>query len=193
VTPPSHLRASRREWIVALLVVLATGVASTWPLATSPWLIPDHQDPLFSSWRLYTWARNLASPAPTAGSRAIQFHPADTVLLYSDAILLPALIGAPFVLAGVHVVLVYTGLVWLSILSAGLAMCALRALPVGQSRRVAGRRHPLRGRPAASRSRDAPRAVVQRVRRWRCWRRRVRSTAAFAAPGASARAWPPSS
>ena len=124
IPPPSHPRASRRDWIVALLVVVATGVASTWPLATSPWLIPDHQDPLFSSWRLYTWARNLASLGADGWFSGNQFHPADTVLLYSDAILLPALIGAPFVLAGVPVVLVYNGLIWLSILSAGLAMYA---------------------------------------------------------------------
>ena len=122
--PPSHARASRRDWLVAVLVVVATGVASTWPLATSPWLIPDHQDPLFSSWRLYTWAHNLASLGADGWFSGNQFHPADTVLLYSDAILLPALIGAPFVLAGVPVVLVYTGLIWLSILSAGLAMYA---------------------------------------------------------------------
>ncbi|MCC6989318.1 MAG: hypothetical protein IT181_09990 [Acidobacteria bacterium] len=122
--PPSHARASRRDWLVAVLVVLATGVASTWPLATSPWLIPDHQDPLFSSWRLYTWARNLASLGADGWFSGNQFHPAETVLLYSDAILLPALIGAPFILAGVPVLLVYSGLIWLSILSAGLAMYA---------------------------------------------------------------------
>ena len=46
------------------------------------------------------------------------------MLLYSDAIALPALIGAPFILAGVPVVLVYNGLVWLSALTAGLAMYA---------------------------------------------------------------------
>lgn len=116
--------ASRREWLVATLVVLATGVVSTWPLATSPWLVPDHQDPLFSTWRLYTWARNLASWGAGGWFEGNQFHPAHYELLYSDAIALPALIGAPFIWAGVPVVLVYNGLVWLSILTAGLAMYA---------------------------------------------------------------------
>lgn len=117
-------RASRGDWLVATLVVLATGIAATWPLATSPWLVPDHQDPLFSSWRLYQWARNLGSLGAGGLFSGNMFHPAPNVLLYSDAIPLPALIGAPFILAGVPVVLVYNGLVWLSILSAGLAMYA---------------------------------------------------------------------
>lgn len=114
----------RRDWIVATLVVLATTVASTWPLATSPWLIADHQDPLFSSWRLYTWARNLATFGADGWFNGNQFYPAQYVLLYSDAIALPALIGAPFILAGVPVVLVYNALVWLNALAAGGAMYA---------------------------------------------------------------------
>lgn len=123
--PPSTTGpASRRDWLVAALVVFVTGVVSTWPLATSPWLVPDHQDPLFSTWRLYSWARNLGSLGAQGWFEGNQFHPAHYVLLYSDAIALPALIGAPFILAGVPVVLVYNGLVWLSLLTAGLAMYA---------------------------------------------------------------------
>ena len=123
--PPSpSVRASRRDWMVATFVVLAVGVASTWPLATSPWLVPEHQDPLFSSWRLYTWARHLASFGDGGWFSGNQFHPAPDVLLFSDAIPLQALLGAPFVLLGVPVVLVYNGLVWLTILTAGLAMYA---------------------------------------------------------------------
>lgn len=115
---------SRREWIVALLVVIATSVAATWPLATSIWLVPDHQDPLFSSWRLYQWARNLASGGAGGWFSGNQFYPTRDVLLFSDAIPLQALLGAPFILLGVPVVLVYNGLVWTSYLTAGLAMYA---------------------------------------------------------------------
>lgn len=116
--------ASRREWVVALLVVIATSVAATWPLATSPWLVPDHQDPLFSSWRLYQWARNLASGGADGWFSGNQFYPTRDVLLFSDAIPMQALLGAPFILLGVPVVLVYNGLVWTSYLTAGLAMYA---------------------------------------------------------------------
>jgi len=116
-------RARAAEWLLATAVVVATAVVSTWPLATSPWLIPQHQDPLFSSWRLYQSARNL-----TGGSWSLFdgniFHPATDVTLYSDPIALPALVSAPFVWAGVPAVVMYSALFWASALSAGLAMFA---------------------------------------------------------------------
>ena len=114
----------RAEWLVALFVVVAITVVSTWPLATSPWLVPAHQDPLFSAWRLYQWTRNLAGGAPDGLFAGNIFHPAGDVLLYSDAIALPALLGAPFIAAGVPVAIVYALLVWAAYLTAGLAMYA---------------------------------------------------------------------
>ena len=114
----------RAEWLVALLVVVVATVVSTWPLATSPWLVPAHQDPLFSAWRIYQWTRNLAGGAPDGLFAGNIFHPAGDVLLYSDAIALPALLGAPFIAAGVPVALVYALLVWAAYLTAGLAMYA---------------------------------------------------------------------
>ncbi len=113
-----------REWAVAVLVVAATTIVATWPLATSPWLVPTHQDPLFSSWRLYQWTRNLTGGAPEGLFGGNIFHPAGDVLLFSDAIPLPALLGAPFIAVGVPVTIVYAGLVWAAYLSAGLAMYA---------------------------------------------------------------------
>lgn len=125
---PQLRRSAIAEWAVATLVVLVSVVVSTWPLATSPWLVPQHQDPLFSSWRLYQWTRNLAAGGAGGWFSGNIFHPAPDVLLYSDAIALPALLGAPLVAAGVPVPLVYSALVWLAALSAGLAMyaCARR-------------------------------------------------------------------
>jgi hypothetical protein len=124
MTPsPFETRASRRDWIVAVLVVVATAVVSTWPLATSPWLIPEHQDPLFSSWRIYQSARNLAGGAWSLFDGNI-FHPAADVTLYSDPIALPVVVSAPFVWAGAPAVLVYSTLFWASAISAGLAMFA---------------------------------------------------------------------
>ncbi len=116
--------AGRGEWAIACLVVAAVAVLATWPLAVSPWLVPAHQDPLFSAWRLYQWTRNLAAGAPDGLFGGNIFHPAGDVLLYSDAIPLPALLGAPFIAAGVPVTIVYTALVWASYLTAGLAMFA---------------------------------------------------------------------
>ncbi len=116
--------ARRSDWLLALLVVVVTTIVSTWPLATSPWLVPSHQDPIFSAWRLYQWTRNITSGAPDGLFAGNIFHPAGDVLLYSDAILLPALVGAPFIAAGVPPVVVYSGLVWAAYLTAGLAMFA---------------------------------------------------------------------
>ena len=113
-----------REWSVAALVVVAATLVSTWPLPTSPWLVPAHQDPLFSSWRLYQWARNLAGAGPGGLFDGNIFVPAGEVLLYSDAIPLLAVPAAPFIWLGVPPLLVYGGLVWLSFLCAGLAMYA---------------------------------------------------------------------
>ena len=116
---PSDTRA---EWALAVLVVVAVSVVSTWPLVTSPWLVPDHQDPLFSSWRLYQWTRNLMSGGAGGLFSGNIFHPAGDVLLLSDAIPLLAVLGAPFIAAGVPVAVVYTTLVWTGYLTAGLAM-----------------------------------------------------------------------
>lgn len=115
---------TRAEWLVALFVVALTTVVATWPLATSPWLVPAHQDPLFSAWRLYQWTRTLAAGAPDGLFAGNIFYPAGDVLLYSDAIALPAALGAPFIAAGVPVAVVYSLLVWAAYLSAGLAMYA---------------------------------------------------------------------
>lgn len=119
----SHRRLAVADWLTALLVVTVTAVVSTWPLATSPWLVPAHPDPLFSSWRLYQWARTLAGHSTGLFDGNI-FHPAPDVQLFSDPIVLPALVAAPALWLGVPVVVVYSALFWLSALAAGLAAFA---------------------------------------------------------------------
>lgn len=117
------LRLSRsiREWLFVAGVVLLTTVVSTWPLALRPWSIPAHQDPLFSTWRLYQWARNIFERPGSLFDGNI-FHPAPDVLLFSDAIVLPAFAGAPWIRLGVPPLLVYDALVMASFVTAGLAM-----------------------------------------------------------------------
>jgi hypothetical protein len=121
--PPPRSRAVA-EWALVVLVVTAATVVGTWPLATSPWLVPAHQDPLFSSWRLYQWARNLSGHGPGGLFDGNIFVPAGDVLLFSDAIPLQAVLGAPLLWLGVPLVPVYSIMVWLSFLTAGLAMYA---------------------------------------------------------------------
>ena len=112
------------EWALAVFVVSVATVLGTWPLATSPWLVPAHQDPLFSSWRLYQWARNLSGSGPGGLFDGNIFVPAHDVLLFSDAIPLQAIVAAPFLWLGLPVLVAYAGLFWLSFLTAGLAMYA---------------------------------------------------------------------
>jgi hypothetical protein len=114
-----------REWPLVLAVVAAATIVSTWPLVQSPFFIPYHQDPLFSSWRLYQWTRNLFGGGPGGAFDGNIFHPARDVLLFSDAILLPALAVAPFIRDGLRPLFAYDLLIWLSFLSAGLGMYAL--------------------------------------------------------------------
>ena len=116
-------RARVADWALATVVVVTTAVVSTWPLVTSPWLVPEHQDPLFSSWRLYQSARNLSS-GPWSLFDGNIFYPAADVTLYSDPIALPVVLSAPFVWAGVPAMLLYSALFWVCALSAGLAMFA---------------------------------------------------------------------
>ena len=120
--PPRSRIAALLEWALVGLAVSALAIATTWPLATDSWLVPAHQDPLFSSWRLYQWARNLAGQSPGGIFDGNIFTPARDVLLFSDAIPLLAVPSAPFLWLGVAPLTVYTTLVWLSFLTAGLAM-----------------------------------------------------------------------
>lgn len=112
-----------RDWLAAAGVVLLATLVSTWPVTIHPWSIPAHQDPLFSTWRLYQWSRNLFEQ-PLQPFEGNIFYDAPDVLLYSDAIPLPALLAAPWIRLGVPPLLVYDALWLASFLSAGLAMYA---------------------------------------------------------------------
>ena len=118
----------RREWIAATALLI---VAIAWILRQQFALfngVPDLGDPLFSMWRLSTVAYQLTHD-PWRLFDGTMFYPAQNTLAYSDAILLPGLMAAPFLWAGIPVALVYGGLLVMSFLAAGLAMfMAVRTL-----------------------------------------------------------------
>ena len=102
MTAPLRSRTDAlQEWALVTLAIAAVTIAATWPLATSAWLVPAHQDPLFSSWRLYQWARNLSGQWPGGLFDGNIFAPTRDVLLFSDAIPLLAVPAAPFLWMGV--------------------------------------------------------------------------------------------
>lgn len=118
----------RREWLAATAVL---ALATAWILRAQILAlnsVPDFGDPLFSMWRLSTIAYQLAHD-PWRLFDGHMFYPAENTLAYSDAILLPGLIAAPFLWAGVPVAYVYGALCVLSFPAAGLAMfLAVRTL-----------------------------------------------------------------
>ena len=83
-----------------------------------------HYDALFSVWRL-AWIAHQVPHDPLHLFDANIFYPALKTLAYSDALLLPGLIGAPLVWIGVHPVLVHNLLIVLSFVGSGVAMYIL--------------------------------------------------------------------
>ena len=83
--------------------------------------VPDRGDPVFSMWRM-GWVAHQIVTSPRHLFDANIFYPLRATLTYSDAMLLPALTGAPLLWAGVHPVVAYN-LVFLS----GFVLCGLAA------------------------------------------------------------------
>ncbi len=104
----------------ALLTILAT-----WPqarhLATHT---GTHYDALFSVWRM-AWVAHQLPADPLHLFDANIFYPELNTLAYSDAVLLPALIGAPLIWMGVPPLVAYNVLILLSFVAAGLGMYVL--------------------------------------------------------------------
>ena len=106
----------------ALVIVLM------WPQVRQLRSVSDLGDPLFSIWRL-AWVSHQLPRAPFALFDSNQFHPERLTLTYSDSMLVPALIAAPFFWVGVHPVVVYNILLLSSFVASGVAMFLLvRAL-----------------------------------------------------------------
>src|SRR5262245_37178128 len=86
--------------------------------------VPDLGDPLFSMWRL-AWVAHQLPIDPGHLFDANIFHPAERTLAYSDAMLLPALLGAPALWLGAPLAVVYNGLLLFSFVAAGVSMFVL--------------------------------------------------------------------
>jgi hypothetical protein len=82
-----------------------------------PYSIADLGDPLFSIWRM-GWVQHALAADPQHLFDGNIFHPLPLALTFSDAIILPAMAGAPLRALGLHPLLVYNllfvGAMWLS-------------------------------------------------------------------------------
>lgn len=86
--------------------------------------LAEHYDGLFSVWRL-AWIAHQLPRDPRHLFDANIFYPQAHTLAYSDALLLPGLLGAPLIWIGLSPVFVYNVLVLFSFAACGVAMYAL--------------------------------------------------------------------
>jgi hypothetical protein len=86
--------------------------------------VPDLGDPLFSIWR-FSWVYHklLGDPRPLFSPNI--FHPHTLTLTYSDSMLLPSLMTAPFLAIGLHPVVAYNLVMVISFVLSAVAMYAL--------------------------------------------------------------------
>jgi hypothetical protein len=97
------------RWQTRVLVGLAMAAFGAVFLHAQLWhmdSVPDKGDPLFSVWRL-GWVYNQMLGDPRSLFDANIFHPARLTLTFSDSTLLPAVMNAPLLAAGVHPVTAY--------------------------------------------------------------------------------------
>ena len=86
--------------------------------------VPDLGDPLFSVWRI-GWVNHQLFTDPRHLFDANIFYPERLTLTLSDPIVLPALMGAPLLAAGVHPVVAYNVLLLSAFWFSGIAVYLL--------------------------------------------------------------------
>ena len=108
--PSSRPAAAWRPWrddIFILLIFAGLTAAVTYPQVR--WLatrVPYSSDPYFSIWRL-GWVAHAIVTSPLDLFQANIFYPSPATLGYSDAMLLPGILTAPFFWAKINPVLIY--------------------------------------------------------------------------------------
>ena len=116
--------AAPEPWSRAAVLCAAAAVLGSlvWivPHILHPRMVPDLGDPLFSAWRIARIAHQLVHDPRHLFDGNI-FYPLPLTLTLSDATFLQALLGAPFVLAGVDPLIVANALTMIAFPACGLA------------------------------------------------------------------------
>jgi hypothetical protein len=117
---PLHPRAApgaARRAVIASLGIAAALAILLHDQLRHPYSVPDFGDPLFSMWRI-GWVLHQLAVDPSHLFDANIFYPERLALTFSDPIIVPALMAAPMLAAGLHPILVYNVLLlsgfWLS-------------------------------------------------------------------------------
>ena len=109
----------------ALVLVLVCWAVMTWPQVTGMnRLVFDPGDPLMKVWQL-SWVAHQLAQAPLHLYDANIFYPESGTLAYTDAMIGPSLVAAPFLWLGVPAVLVFNLLMAAGMILSGVAMFAL--------------------------------------------------------------------
>jgi hypothetical protein len=119
--------ASRRTAAAAVCLLLA--LIHTWPLALHParYSRNDNGDAMLNEWIL-AWVEHQLPRDPMHLFEGNIFYPAHDVLAFSEPLIVPALMGAPFAWAGASPVLVFN-----LMLLAGFALTAFATFWVVES------------------------------------------------------------
>jgi hypothetical protein len=126
------LSRSLRQLTVLLLAFSTIVLPLMWPQIRQMRSVSDLGDPLFSIWRL-AWVNHQLLRDPLALFDANQFHPERLTLTYSDAMIVPSLMGAPLFWLGVHPVAIYNLLLLSTFVLSGAAMFLLVRALTGRS------------------------------------------------------------
>lgn len=126
VTESHPSRRGALEIAVAAIVYVALTAVMTYPQVRflgEP-VVPDHGDPLLSTWRL-AWVAHQLPRDPLHLFHANIFHPERYTLALSDAMIVPSLTVAPLVWLGAHQVVAYNILLLSGFVLSGTGMFVL--------------------------------------------------------------------
>ena len=121
-------KGTSREFALLVLGFSALTIALTWPQIIRLDSVADLGDPLFSIWRI-AWVSHQIVRHPLHLFDTNQFYPEPLTLTYSDSLLVPALMSAPFFWMGAPPVVIYNLLLLSGFVLSGVTMFLLvRAL-----------------------------------------------------------------
>jgi hypothetical protein len=125
----TRLSAAELLGVTALMAVLT--LVMTFPQVLRMGAVKDLGDPLFSIWRL-SWIAHQVVRDPLNLFDGNLYYPSQLTLAYSDSMLLPGVITAPFFWLGVPAVPLYNAVVLASFVAAGVSMYVLVRSLTGQ-------------------------------------------------------------
>ena len=124
-------RVGWRELAVVTLAYVVFVAALTWPQVVNVYSVPDLGDPLFSIWRI-SWVSHQILRDPLSLFDTNIFHPERLTLTYSDPVIVPGLMAAPFLRMGMHPLLVYNILLLSGLVFSGVTTYVLVKSLTGQ-------------------------------------------------------------